>query len=149
MIAPDQSQTGVTLVELILSIVIISIALTGVLVVINKTVSHSADPVVEHQAIAIAESYLEEILLLAYSDPDASEVGETRATYDDVDDYNGLSDIGVHDQNGTAIANLSFYNVAVVVSTVTLSGSIAAKRIDVSVTGLGKTITLTGYRTSI
>lgn len=63
----DQQQTGVTLIELILSMLIISIALLGVLSVINLTVSHSADPVVQHQAVAIAESYLEEILLQGYS----------------------------------------------------------------------------------
>jgi MSHA pilin protein MshD len=79
-----RQQRGVTLIELILSMVIISIAVTGVLSVMNLTVKHSADPVVEHQAIAIAEAYLEEILLQAYTDPNGTNAGETRSSFDNV-----------------------------------------------------------------
>ena len=147
MIVRPNAQSGLTLVELILSIVVISVALTGVLSVMTVTVRHSADPVVQHQAIAIAVSYLEEILLLAYSDPDATEAGEVRATFDDVDDYHGLSDSGVHDQSGTAVASLSNYNVAVAVSTVTVN-SIAMKKVDVTVSGALGSLTLTGYKSS-
>ncbi len=61
-------QNGATLIELIITIVVISSALVGILSIINITTRHSADPVVQQQAIAIAESYLEEILfvILAY-----------------------------------------------------------------------------------
>ncbi len=58
-----QNNKGVTLIELIVAIVVISIALVGVLSVINYTTLHSADPVLRHQAIAIAEAYMEEISL--------------------------------------------------------------------------------------
>jgi MSHA pilin protein MshD len=149
MTVHPESQSGVTLIELIFSIVILSVSLVGVMSVILRTTTYSANPIVEHQAIAIAESYLEEILVLAYNDPDASEAGENRASYDDVDDYHGLNDTGVHNQNGAAIASLSNYDVSVIVTSTTLTGSIAAKRVDVTVTGPGKIITLTGYRTSI
>lgn len=148
MTAPNRVQAGVTLVELVISMVIISVALTGILIVINQAIRHSADPVVAHQTLAIAESYLEEILLLAYSDPNGTEIGESRATYDDVDDYNGLNDTGVFDQSGSAVVSLSDYNVSIVVSTVTLSGGITAKRVDVTVSGPDSGLTLTGYKTS-
>ena len=104
-------QTGVTLVELILSIVIISIALTGVLTVMNLTVSHSADPVVRHQSISIAESYLEEILLQSYDNPTNGYSGADRSQFDDVDDYNGLNNTGVEDQLGDSVVTLANYNV--------------------------------------
>ncbi len=143
-----QTQVGITLVELIISMLVISIALTGVLSVMHVTVRHSVDPLVNHQAIAIAESYLEEILLQAYSDPDGSEVGETRATYDDVDDYDGLSDTGVIDQQGSAVVGLENYNVSVVVSSaLTLAGAVQAKKITVSVSSAAVNgIDLVGYR---
>ncbi|WP_446811005.1 prepilin-type N-terminal cleavage/methylation domain-containing protein [Methylomonas sp. 2BW1-5-20] len=138
-----RQQSGVTLIELILSILIISIALVGILSVINLTTSNSANPVVQHQAVAIAESYLEEILLQAYSGGSTS----ARADFDDVDDYNGLNDNGVHDQQGHAVAGLSQYTVSVAVSANTLSGSVTAKQISVTVNGPGvSNLTLVGYR---
>ncbi len=140
-------QTGVTLVELILSIVIISIALTGVLTVMNLTVSHSADPVVRHQSISIAESYLEEILLQSYDNPTNGYSGADRSQFDDVDDYNGLNNTGVEDQLGDSVAILANYNVLVSVSTpVTLDDGIKAKKITVNVSGHGSGLKLVGYR---
>lgn len=143
----QRQQAGVTLIELILSMVIISIALTGVFSVINLTVSHSADPVVEHQAIAIAEAYLEEIQLQSFTDPDGTNVGETsRARFDNVDDYNGLNDVGAHNQLGASITSLSSYNVTVAVVNQTVVG-LAAKEITVSVSGPGVSgLTLVGYK---
>jgi len=137
-------QRGTTLVELILSMVIISIALVGILSVINLTVSHSADPVVEYQALAIAESYLEEISLQAYS----GTASTGRSNFDDVDDYNGLSDAGVRDQQGNAVTGLSQYTVTVAVAAATaLTGSVNAKKITVSVSGPGVSrLTLVGYK---
>jgi MSHA pilin protein MshD len=143
MTARLKLQHGVTLIELILSMVIISIALVGIFSVMNLTVAHSADPIVQHQAVAIAESYLEEILLQAYSGGTSS----GRASFDDVDDYNGLSDSGVHDQQGNAISGLSQYNVTVSVSAASLPDSVAAKKITVTVTGPGVSgLALTGYK---
>ncbi|MDD1622155.1 MAG: prepilin-type N-terminal cleavage/methylation domain-containing protein [Methylococcaceae bacterium] len=136
-------QAGVTLVELVLTIVIISIALVGVLSVINLTVSHSADPVVQHQAIAIAESYLEEILPQNYS---GTATG-VRADFDDADDYNGLNDTGAHDRLGNAIDGLSQYTVTVAVSAQVLTGGVDAKQVAVTVTGPGVGgLTLVGYK---
>ena len=150
-------QYGFTLIEMIMSMVIISVALTGILSVMNMSVSHSADPMIQNQAIAIAESYLEEIMLMDYCDDPAdtvncplasgSESGETRATFDDVDDYNGLSDSGAKDQTGTAISGLSEYTVTVSVSAVTLTG-VAAKEVAVTVnhSSLGN-VDIVGYTT--
>lgn len=147
MTVRHNTQAGITLVELILSLVIISIAITGVLTVMNLTVSHSADPVTQHQAIAIAESYLEEILLQSYDDPDGVSGEIIRSLFDDVDDYNGLSDTGVHDQQDNPIATLSNYNVSISVSApIILSGSVLAKKVTVSVSGVGTSLNLVGYR---
>ena len=141
-------QTGVTLVELILSMVIISIALTGVFSVMNLTVSHSADPVVQHQAIAIAEAYLEEILLRPVIDPDGTNAGENRAIYDNVADYNGLNDVGVHNQQGDSLSSLSSYNVSVAVADQAVAG-LTAKKITVTVSGPGVSgLVLVGYKFS-
>lgn len=144
-------QRGVTLVELIISIVIISVGLAGIIVVINRNVLSSADPMVQHQAVAIAEAYLEEILAKEFNDPDGTNVGETRATFDNVADYNGLPDNVVRDQSGNAIAGLGQYTVTAQVVNQDLSGTGAANAllVTVTVTGPGNiNFVLSGYRTN-
>lgn len=139
-------QAGITLIELILAMVIISIAVTGIFSVMNLTISHSADPVVQHQAIAIAEAYLEEIQLQSYSDPDGTNVGETRASFDNVDDYNGLSDSGAHNQLDALLSNLSSYNVTVAVADQSVSG-LASKKVTVTVSSASISgLSLIGYK---
>ena len=49
-----RGQGGVTLVELVISIVVIAIAVSGVIPLISNTIRHSADPMILHQAVAIA-----------------------------------------------------------------------------------------------
>ena len=49
-------QRGVTLVELIVAVVIISVALAGVLAAFNASVRGSADPMVSKQMTSIAEA---------------------------------------------------------------------------------------------
>lgn len=141
----QQQQFGATLIELIITIVIISTALIGILSVVNITTRHSADPVIQQQAIAIAESYLEEILLLPVADPDGSNSGESRATFDNIEDYNGLSDSGVTDQNGNGIASLANYTITVAVADEVVS-AVSLKKVTVNVARGNITISLSGYR---
>jgi MSHA pilin protein MshD len=154
MIKPNKkimNNRGVTLIELIVAMVVISIALTGVLLVINYTTLHSADPVLRHQAIAIAEAYMEEICLKNFSDPGGPpETG--RADYDDVRDYNGLNNNGAVDQNGAPIGGLGGYTVRVTVIDSQVYGpavgrTVTGLGIDVTVVDpAGESLTLTGFR---
>lgn len=130
------AQQGATLVELIVSIVILSITSVGVMMVITNATLSSANPMIRAQATAIAQAYMEEILSKAYpdaADSGTAEAGETRAVYDDITDYNGLSDhTGARDQQGNLIAGLEGYNIKVDVTDATVNGS-NGKRIHVSV----------------
>lgn len=65
-------QRGISLIELIMFIMIVSVALAGILLVMNVTEKSSSDPLVHKQALAIAESMLEEVELMpfTYCDPD-------------------------------------------------------------------------------
>lgn len=65
-------QRGMTLIELIVFIVVVSVGLAGVLTVFSVTVRNSADPLVVKQALAVADSMLEEILLKDFCDPDST-----------------------------------------------------------------------------
>lgn len=142
-------QGGVTLIELIVFIVIIGAALAGVLSVLNVSVRGSADPLLPKQALAIAEGLLEEILLKSYTDPDGTNTGETRATYDNIDDFI-TADVSV-DLRGNSYTAAG-YTPSVAIADIANFGpagnQIAAKRITVSVAYSGGGISLTGYRTS-
>ena len=143
-------ERGATLIELVISIVVIAIAASAVLGVLSSTVGRSADAMVLSQAVAIAEAYLEEISLKAYADPDGVDGEALRPAFDDVDDYNGLVDNGARDQFGTALAPLAQYTVTVTVAASTALAGVpgaAAARIDVRVTYPGNgTVALTGYK---
>jgi MSHA pilin protein MshD len=139
---------GFTLIELVISMVVVSIALGGVLMVMNYTVQHSADPMLQHQAVAIAEAYLEEALLRSYTDPDGVDGETARDLLDDMDDYDGLSDVGARDQEGTEITGLEAYTVSVAVTDTLLNG-IGSKRVTVTVSHpSGINLTLSGHRTN-
>lgn len=109
-------QSGATLIELVISIVIIAIAAGAVLMGLSTSLTQSADPMIRHQAVAIAEAYLEEIALKSFADPDGVDGEASRDLYDDVDDYNGLVDNGARNQFDAAIADLSDYTVSVSVT---------------------------------
>ena len=166
------SQRGISLVELIVFIVVVSVAVMGVLVAFSTSTRASADPMVQKQALAIAEALLEEVQLqpFTYCDPDdpvaatalsaaacatpeviGVEGGETRTAvpvFDNVSDYNGVNLNPVTVINGTALG-LSGYSASITVATQGI-GAIPADEallITVSVSGPGNTtVVLHGYR---
>jgi MSHA pilin protein MshD len=157
---------GISLVELVVFIAIISVGLAGILGVMNFTTRASADPLVQKQALAIAEAHLEEVLAMpfTYCDPDddnaataqsatgcvslteglGPESGESRGSgttpFDNVNDYNGFAGVPTN-VDGTAIGGLGSYNVAVAVvpeALVATSGTVpAAASLRVRVTVTG------------
>lgn len=147
---------GFTLVELVIAIVVLGIGATAFLVRIVNVTAHSVDPMLQQQAHAVAQAYMEEVLAQPFCDPDFSidcraactsatacttcNMAEgSRAAYDSVCDYNGLSDAtGARDVSGALIGGLGAYNVNVTVddSGVTLSGlsSASGQLVEVTVT---------------
>lgn len=65
--APRRGQRGFNLIEVIVFIVIVSVALVGVLSVFNVTIRHSADPLIRKQMQALAEALMEEVLLRPFT----------------------------------------------------------------------------------
>jgi MSHA pilin protein MshD len=140
---------GFTLLEIITTVVVIAIAATALMSVFSSTVATSADPVLEHQAIAIAEAYMEEIMLKDFDQTPLPV--PPRSEYNDVRDYNNLPDTVVRDQNGLAIAALSDYSVTVTVVSDSLNAIavIDSLRIDITVSHASiDDVLLSGYRTN-
>jgi MSHA pilin protein MshD len=78
---PDQR--GVSLVELIIFIVVVGVAVLGVVGALRLGTAASADPMVQKQALSIAEALLEEVQLqpFTYCDPnDANAAAALDAT---------------------------------------------------------------------
>ena len=167
---------GFTLIELLLLIVVVSGALAGVLHVFVQATAHGADPVVRRQALAIAESLLEEVQLMPYTYCDSEdanvetatspagcasgaeamgpEAGETRfasPSFDHVNDYHGYAMSGVVDITNTPVSGLAGYSASVNVAAATLHTISAASgdalHITVTVNAPGGiSVTLDGYR---
>ncbi len=154
-----RSAAGVTLIELVISTLIVAVVISGVLAALFAVLRGSANPMLEEQAAAIGRAYLEEIVLRSYYDPQSgSGPGPcpareaSRDLYDNVCDYDGLDDVGARDQNGTAVAALAAYRVTVRVESAAaqlndLSGPASVLRVDVRVrNGSLVDLTLSGYR---
>ncbi len=142
-------QAGTTLIELVIAIVIVSIAVSAVLMVFSMNVGYSADPMIRYQAVAIAEAYLEEISLKAFADPGGGDGEASRDLYDDVDDYHGLVNVGARNQFDAALPGLGDYTVSVTVTQSALPSIAASENylINVTVTHAANiNFTLSAYR---
>lgn len=155
-------QRGISLIELIMFIVIVSAALAGILMVMNVTSKGSVDPLIHKQALAIAESLLEEIELQDFVA--ASGVAHVPVTtgnranaYHIVSDYAGYPNTpgasGIYALDGTPLPGLSAYNASVAIGSAALGDITApsgnAVLITVTVTvPRGDNIEVSGYRTA-
>lgn len=144
---------GFTLIELIVFIVIVSVGLAGVMTSLNISVKNSSDPLLSIQAIAIAESLLEEVLPKAYVPPPATVPPCTpagvgaRNCFNDVNDYSAAgtitTDLLGNPFPGGCSAAISISPAA----TLGPAGStVNAYRVTVTVTYGGGTFALSGYR---
>ena len=106
------AQAGLTLLEMVLTIVILAIALSGVTAMIASGISRSADTLIETRAAVLGQSYLEEILARRFDEKSSfsgippcrsgasqnctseglfGPDGEgSRTAFNDVDDYHGF-----------------------------------------------------------
>jgi len=121
-------QRGISLIELIMFIVIVSIALAGILLGINQITGNSAGTLLRKQALTVAESVLEEI--------EAQKFSNIPAAVNSVTPASGIAGYSP----SASLDNISGW------------GSIAGANaviITVTVTDpLGNQIVATGYRTS-
>ncbi len=163
-VAMRHCQRGVTLVELILAMLIISIAVASILGVLGLTAGRSADPLLTRQSLAVAESLLQEILAQPFTandldggpnaiGPEASETrGSATTPVDHVDDYHGYSVNGIVNADTTPIAGLSGYSASVTVQAQAL-GNIAASEgllVTVTITAPGGAMfSLSGFRARV
>ena len=153
-------QRGTSLIELIMFIVIVSVALAGILLVMNVTTKGSADPLIHKQAIAAAESLLEEIQLQDFISASGVTNPVTQANraseYHIVSDYNNFNQpAGIFSVNDAASVSavLPGYKarVTVVPEAAAWNGIAAGSAVLVTVTVTdpqNNDIQISGYRTA-
>lgn len=144
---------GFSLIEATLSVVVVGVMLVAAMRVLGASVRTRASGREQARAILLARRVLEEVMQKHYTDPD-SDVGETRATFDDVDDYNGWTQTLPTDVDGTPLDTYTGWTISVAVAYAdpllpAQNGNSASglKRIAVTITASsGAKTTLTGLR---
>ncbi len=130
-------QQGLTLLELVVVIAILAVAMVGLATGIAGAISRTSDVMIETRAVALAQSYLDEILGKRFDEhsaprgippcrnncTDAVDFGldggeNERADFDDVDDYHGLDEGDgqvnpLQDAEGNTRSGYENYRVAV------------------------------------
>ena len=168
----DTRQSGFSLIEMVVVIVVLAVGLTGITLVINETVKQSPKPLVQTRAMELAQTYLDEILAKRFdelsgqggmprcdsvdnaaqtcSNTMGDEEGGSRLLFDDVDDYNNLDNSPPITASGTVLNNYSSYRVQVNVTYAGAELGLAnrgAKRITIMITTpLGTTLPVSAYR---
>jgi len=160
---PDRA-IGTTLVEVIIFILIVSIAVTAIVNALSVAVRASSDPLIQRQTLSVAESLIQEIDNLPYAQKDpynptgpddaiGPEAGETRAgsplPFDNPNDYSGYSETGIVAPDGTAISGLGSYSASVTASQQAMGNVPASDGLLVVVTATGpdgQPVKLTTFR---
>ncbi len=66
----QDSQCGISLIEVLVFIVVVSVGVVGLMSVLNSSLRYSADPMLRKQALAVAEALLEEVQTMPFTDCD-------------------------------------------------------------------------------
>jgi MSHA pilin protein MshD len=162
-ISSRRRRRGFTLVESTISVLIVS----GVLIAALRTFGGLARARLIQTdrtlAYGLADNLLAEVMQCYFKEPGGGttlgpEAGETRATYDDVDDYDGLTETPPKARDGTVVAGFTGWTRSVSVMCVRPDAPNVAinagdaqvlKRIVVTVKSpRGASVTLSGLRSS-
>ncbi|MCH8529784.1 MAG: type II secretion system GspH family protein [Saccharospirillum sp.] len=157
-------QQGVTLVEMVITIVIIGIALAGTIAAFSSVVGRSSDTLIQTRTISLAQAYLDEILALPFdrATPPGGEppfsgncrvIGgnaNNRPQFRSVDQYDGIVHSPPQLLSGLEGEGYEGFTVSISVSCVGPEIGLPdghAKRIDVQIgTPLNQTVVFSAYR---
>jgi MSHA pilin protein MshD len=141
-------ERGVSLIELVVSIAVMGVLVSGLWSSWAMLNSHNADPLVQRQALAVAESLMQEISLQPVATVSGTG-GTNRSAFTSIADYDGLTLNGITDAQGVSLPGLAGYVARVSVGPQSLDGvpSSAGWWIEVRVTSpAGSDTVLSGWR---
>lgn len=151
----SKQEQGATLVELVMTIVIISVAIAGVVGAFSLITGRSADPLNQTRAVSLSQRYMDEILfkkfdesspmggghLMTSCSANGPESGETRANWNDIDDYDEINNETPSDYWGSLNPELGYEQFVVSVSVACVSDPVTELGVDVEVKRVDITIT--------
>lgn len=169
----NNKQQGFSLIELVITIVVLGFALTALSSSLFTSVGKNADPLWQTKATQLSQAYLDEILAMKYQEDsplgggsvgncsiDGAEAGtgpgegETdRSLFDDVDDYHGLTETArfLDDTSGLA-STYSGYNISIQVACVDAQGNTSnnSKLIELTITSpTNESLVFSAYRADL
>jgi MSHA pilin protein MshD len=154
---------GFTLVEATFSLVIVAIMMSAALATLGTAARSRNNQQETLRGITLARRLMSEIVSKSYQQANfvtatlGPELGETRATFNDVDDYAGYSDSPPVDSSGSAIAGYTGWTRSVEVKwvdastllPVTVQAETGVKRITVTATApSGRSWSVSAIRTA-
>ncbi|HWE97501.1 MAG TPA: type II secretion system protein [Tepidisphaeraceae bacterium] len=155
---------GFTLVEATIALLVVSVMMVAAMSVAGQSARSRTVQQEQVRGEALARQLLSEIMQMPYQQAGVTttvlgpETGETRSTYNDVDDFNGWSESPPQYASGTAIPGFTGWKRAAKVEWLSVTGTTSPtvatsatetglKRITVTVTApSGKVTTLVGLR---
>ena len=158
---PLAGRRGLTLIEVMFCTVIMATMLTAAFGAVGSAARTRLAQRESALGMSLGRQLLSEILQTRYKDLTnpvfGIESGETRATFDDVDDYNGLAETDAKYADGTVVAGGAGWKRVVQVAwvnpadpTATVATDQGLKRVVVTVTSPGGRVTaVTGLRTNV
>ncbi|MGB0951612.1 MAG: type IV pilus modification PilV family protein [Planctomycetota bacterium] len=163
----DVAQRGITLVETVIAVLVLGIAVPPLVTLFGEVSTQTVDDSYQRVALIYAESMLEEIVSKEFEDPQSStgsfgtEEG-LRANFDDIDDFDGLSNSPPKHIDGSLLDQYAGFTRSVIIDNVTAEetdpasaesdGSTDFKRIRVTVawtSGRGGEVTLATLRSQL
>ena len=144
-----RASQGFTLVETIVSMLVISVAALAMASALGVAFSHSSDSLLYAKSGHLAQAYIEEIQSRRYDENAApggkpscapattpcsaiGSDGETRIQFDDVDDYDGLDDLPPRNSLDQPLTDYPGFRVQVAVTYATAAQVTAWQLDDVS-----------------
>jgi len=165
---------GISLIETVIAIVIISIAITGILTVFYNNAINGTKPALEIKAIELGQGLMDEIMFKRWDEDsplgggqiplslaNIGTEGETvRQNFDDLDDYNNYSDgtgsEPLKDSRGIELTGFTGFSRSVTVTFSKPTGTASSlgvnnyKKITIRVTiPTGDSFVFTGTKTNI
>lgn len=147
-----KTNRGYTLVEVVITIVVLGIALTALSGSLFDGIGRNADPMWQVKSTQLAQAYLDEITSMRFQEDsplgggsiatcneNGPEAGETnRSLYDDVDDYHNLTESGDFLDIATS-SDYSQYSITIQVDCKDAADndSLNSKIIEVTITAPG------------
>ena len=142
----SKRMAGFSLIELIVTIVILTVAVGTIVSVYSFVTARSADPMIRSQLIAVSEAFMDEITSKEI-DPETP-ITDPRSQRNVIDPYDGETYEPPTDATGEPMAGLDDYRVEISAEDDAFGLGDDSREIEVCAEHGGERVCITGFRTN-